>query len=169
MLKFWCLFLSNNIIITEFLVREQHCVKSVRIQNFSGLYFPAFGLNTERYSVSLRIQSECWKIWTRKTLWIWTLFTQCKTTFFKYSFGDWWLSLYSKPTVESCFGKYPVNIYLLKINNRNTRKRCQKCLKLTIKTPERRHWYRFGVFIVNFEHISHLFVVSLLLLRTSKF
>ena len=26
-----------------------HCVKSVRIQNFSSPYFPAFGLNTERY------------------------------------------------------------------------------------------------------------------------
>ena len=33
---------------------------------FSGLYFPTFGLNTERYSVSLRIQSECRKIRTRK-------------------------------------------------------------------------------------------------------
>ena len=33
---------------------------------FSGLYFPAFGLNTERYEVSLRIQSECGKIRTRK-------------------------------------------------------------------------------------------------------
>ena len=31
-----------------------HCVKSVRIRIFSGSYFPAFGLNTERYSVSLR-------------------------------------------------------------------------------------------------------------------
>ena len=29
---------------------------------FSGLYFPAFGLNTERYGVSLRIQSKCGKI-----------------------------------------------------------------------------------------------------------
>ena len=29
--------------------------------------FPAFGLNTEKYSVSLRIQSECGKIWSRKT------------------------------------------------------------------------------------------------------
>ena len=27
---------------------------------------------------------------------------------------------------------------------------------LTIKTPERRQWRRSGVFIVNFEHISHL-------------
>ena len=33
---------------------------------FSGPYFPAFGLNTERYSVSLRIQSEYGKIRTRK-------------------------------------------------------------------------------------------------------
>ena len=42
-------------------------VKSVRIRSFSGPYFPAFGLNTKRYSVSLRIQSECTKIRTRKT------------------------------------------------------------------------------------------------------
>ena len=31
----------------------------------SGRYFPAFGLNTERYEVSLRIQSECGKIRAR--------------------------------------------------------------------------------------------------------
>ena len=30
-----------------------------------GPYFPAFGLNTERYEVSLPIQSECGKIRTR--------------------------------------------------------------------------------------------------------
>ena len=33
---------------------------------FSGPYFPAFGLNTERYEVSLRIQSERGKLRTRK-------------------------------------------------------------------------------------------------------
>ena len=31
----------------------------------------------------------------------------------------------------------PVGIYLLKVYNRNTRTRCQICLKLTMKTPER--------------------------------
>ena len=31
-----------------------HCVKSVRIRSFSGPHFPAFGLNTERYSVHMR-------------------------------------------------------------------------------------------------------------------
>ena len=28
-----------------------HCVKGVRIQSYSGPYFPAFRLNTERYSI----------------------------------------------------------------------------------------------------------------------
>ena len=42
-----------------------HCVKSVRIRSYSGPYFTAFGLNTERYGVSLRIQSNCGKIRTR--------------------------------------------------------------------------------------------------------
>ena len=36
-----------------------HCMKSVRIRSCSGPHFPAVGLNTEKYSVSLRIQSEC--------------------------------------------------------------------------------------------------------------
>ena len=33
--------------------------------------------------------------------------------------------------------------------------------KLTIKTPEQCHWRRSDVFIVNFEHISHLVLVFL--------
>ena len=43
--------------------------------------------------------------------------------------------------------------YMLKVGNRNTRARCEicpQCPKLTIKTPERRHWRRSSVFIVNF-------------------
>ena len=38
---------------------------------------------------------------------------------------------------------YPVNIYLFKLNNRNSRKRCEMCSKLTIKTPERHHIFQF--------------------------
>ena len=58
---------------------------------------------------------------------------------------------------------YPADIYLLKVNNRNSRTRCEICSKLTIKIPERRQWRRSGIFIVNFEHISHLVLVFLLL------
>ena len=54
---------------------------------------------------------------------------------------------------------FPTGIYLLKVNNRNTRTRFEICSKLTIKIPERRH----GIFIENFEHISHLVLVFLLL------
>ena len=59
--------------------------------------------------------------------------------------------------------QYPAGIYPLKVNNRNTRTKCKICSKLTIKTPEQRHWRRSGDFVVNFEHISHLVLVFLLL------
>ena len=44
-----------------------HCVKSVRIRSYSGPHFPTIGLNTERYGVSLHIQSEYGKMRTRIT------------------------------------------------------------------------------------------------------
>ena len=34
----------------------------------------------------------------------------------------------------------PAGNYMFKVNNRNTRTRCEICAKLTIKTPERRHY-----------------------------
>ena len=52
-----------------------------------------------------------------------------------------------------------VNIYLFKLNNRNTRKRCEICPKSTIETLEQRS---SRYFIASFEHISHVFLVPLL-------
>ena len=43
-----------------------------------------------------------------------------------------------------------VGIYLFKISNGKIRTMCEICLKLTIKTPERRQLRRYSVFIVNF-------------------
>ena len=63
---------------------------------------------------------------------------------------------------ESVSINLPV-IYLLKVNNRNTRTRCKICSKLTIKAPEQRQWRRFAVFIVNFEYISNLVLVSVVI------
>ena len=65
--------------------------------------------------------------------------------------------------ISSIENKVPADIYLLKVNNRNTRARCEICSKLTIKTPERCQWRCFGVFIVDFERISQLVLVFLLL------
>ena len=50
---------------------------------------------------------------------------------------------------------YPVSIYMFKVNNKDTKTRCETCSKLTIKTPD--------IFIVNFEHISQLVLKFLLL------
>ena len=44
-----------------------HCMKRVHIRNYSGPYFIRFGLKTERCYISLCIQSEWGKIWTRIT------------------------------------------------------------------------------------------------------
>ena len=52
---------------------------------------------------------------------------------------------------------------MLKVDIRNFRTRCEICLKLTEKTLEQRQWRRSGVFIVNFEPMSHLVLVFLLL------
>ena len=57
----WC----KHIFSTAF--KNTHYVKSVRIRSHSGLYLTAFRLNTERYGVPLRIQTQCGKIRTRIT------------------------------------------------------------------------------------------------------
>ena len=57
---------------------------------------------------------------------------------------------------------FPASNYKYKVNNRNTRVRCKTCSKLTLKTPERRQWLCSGVFVVKFEHISHLVLVFIL-------
>ena len=42
--------------------------------------------------------------------------------------------------------RFPAGNYMFKINNRNTKTKCEICSKLAIKTPERRHWRCSGVF-----------------------
>ena len=57
----------------------------------------------------------------------------------------------------------PAGNYMFKVNNRNTRTRCEICSKLTKNISKRRHWRRSGMFNFNFEHISQLVLMFLLL------
>ena len=57
----------------------------------------------------------------------------------------------------------PGNIYLFKVNSRNTQKKIKNIFKVN-KREIRTTSFRF--FIVNFEDISHLFLVFLLLTLT---
>ena len=50
----------------------------------------------------------------------------------------------------------PASIYLLKVNNRNTRAKVWSMFKVNNEDTKTTPWRRFGVFIVNFEHILHL-------------
>ena len=92
---------------------------------------------------------------------------QCRSLFFNKVAGlrpvSWLISRFDFNFIsqEPLFF-FAANIYLFKVNSRNTRKRCEISSELTIETPERRHW-RSGIFIVNLEQISHLFLVFLLL------
>ena len=54
--------------------------------------------------------------------------------------------------------KFKINKILLKVNNRNFRTMHEICSKLAIKIPD-----TISLLFVNFEHISHLFLVFLLL------
>ena len=48
---------SAIISLSVTILNVDHCLRSVRIQSFSGPYFPAFGLNTERYSLCGKIRT----------------------------------------------------------------------------------------------------------------
>ena len=67
------------------------------------------------------------------------------------------------PSPYTIYFLIPAGNFMFKVNNRNTRTRCEIGSKLTIKTPKLRHWGRSGVFIVKFEHISQLALEFLLL------
>ena len=62
----------------------------------------------------------------------------------------------------------PTGIYLLQVNKRNTITTCKISSKLTIKTPEQRHWRLSGVFIVNFEQMLRDVLVFPLLTLNKK-
>ena len=83
---------------------EKHCIKKVRIRSYSGPFFPVFGLNTERYIVYLRIQSECGKIRTRITPNPDTFYgvNLNRVTFFVFGLSSW-KNLYVRCMLDVCY------------------------------------------------------------------
>ena len=70
-------------------------------------------------------------------------------------------------TVKSKFNNNLENIYLFKVNSRNSGEICEIWSKLTTKTPEWHQQRFFGVFFDNFELISPPFLVFSLLILSS--
>ena len=74
----------------------KHCLKSVCIRSYSDPHSPAFRLNMERYSVSLRIRSNCGKMQTRITL--------NRDTFYEVKLTHFWPVLpFYTPWKQQCF------------------------------------------------------------------
>ena len=92
-----------------------HCVKSVRDGSHSGPNFSAFGLNTERYSVSLCIQSECGKMWTRTT--------PNTNTFYGVKCNQW--KKITERDSLNIYKKFPKNIWMKKEWKERMKKPCQ--------------------------------------------
>ena len=87
-------------------------MKSGHILSYSGPCFPAFGLSTERYSVSVRIQSECGRIRTRITPNTGTFYEGLVKMFTKLSYGVHKKLLYGKTSgklLTGCFFMENIN------------------------------------------------------------
>ena len=52
---------------------------------------------------------------------------------------------------------HPAGFYMFKVNNRNTRARCEICSKLTIKTPERHQWRHLVSLLLTLNIFYNLF------------
>ena len=91
-----------------------------------------------------------------------TLFMYCTISCSTFTYCNVSVAFFPRCTLTTLHFLHvvPVGIYMSKVNNRNTRARCEICSKLTIKTPD---VFFSGVFFVNFEHVSHLALVFLLL------
>ena len=59
--RYWFVFGRTLHSALYLILRDYQRVKCMRIRSYSGPHFPSFRLNTEKYSVFLRIQSECGK------------------------------------------------------------------------------------------------------------
>ena len=117
------------LIIISFWQLKLHRTKSVCFRSFSGPYYCAFVLNTERYSVSLRTLTKCGKIWTRKIRRR-TLSMQC------------WVA---------CFLVQLKNLVLCR------RKQSRYLLKLTFWYSVSKHynfvWFHSHVTLISFQHL----------------
>ena len=65
-------------------------------------------------------------------------------------------------------GRFPDNIYLFKVNNRNSTKRCDICSKLTIKKPERHQLCFSWVLLLNLSKFHTFFYCFYCWLWASK-
>ena len=93
----------------------------------------------------------------------WKSTKKCLISIYLFKVVFFTLSSPHRSVIEAWSKPYTTGNCMFKVSSRKTRASCEISSKLTIKMPERPQWRRSGIFIVNFEHISHLVLVFLLL------
>ena len=86
----------------------------------------------------------------KKIIFMWNI--KMFTRFFYSLFADFNLKKLSKIKID-WRTLIPTGIYLCLVINGNTKKTCEICSKLTIKTPKQRQW-RPGISIVDLEQVN---------------
>ena len=134
----WCLYCSLWTYFTTFLVLLLLILNKLMfflLCGFSSISHPRITGQQEKGKTNSKLRSTTSTHFTNTETLVWPLLQKASQPAFTYS----------KLTIETL------------------EQRCEIYSKLTIEIPERRHWRRSGIFIVNFEHISHLVLVFLLL------
>ena len=117
-----------------------------------GLVFQYVELNIYRFTISYMLHYffwECFRELLRSVILLVLGFREINHEIF-------WKNFLQRMTIRSFLFCFSANNHLLKVNNRNSRKRYEICSELKTKSCS-------GVFIVDFEHSLHVFVMFLLL------
>ena len=107
---------------------HSHCVKNVHIRSYSGPYFPAFGLNTERspYSVQVREKTD-----------------QTNSEYRHFSRSIWFYVVFRRHTME----------HLLNISyGENIRKKYEELLSFCHSRSNKRDVFSISVYSVKIRH-----------------
>ena len=121
MTSFWCLY----------------CQISTEFRNYSGIFIVDFEQVNSSWVTSIQQTILCFRVTIKLPDELFNMFKvmtkspgETKMRSFRCLY---WELITHQPN------QLPANIYLFKVNNKNTRKRCEICSQLTIKTPDRRH------------------------------
>ena len=176
MVKFSLAYLVENKLLLRITSQFRDGFES--LYSFQKASLPLLCNNLSFFSISFRIHGNCLKSFNKSTSlpesfllsrnqWICLI---CNTVVGKTQPPESYFNRFQRnlKTLDNFRLKWvkrrnPAGIFLLKVNNRNTRTRQEICSNFTIKTPTRCYWRRSIVFIVNFEYISQLVLVFLLL------
>ena len=114
-----------------------YCQISTEFRNYSGIFIVDFEQVNSSWVTSIQQTILCFRVTIKLPDELFNMFKvmtkspgETKMRSFRCLY---WELITHQPN------QLPANIYLFKVNNKNTRKRCEICSQLTIKTPDRRH------------------------------